>query len=327
MGVSPRALKERVSDWLYAPQPVHALVIGRIVFGMVLFLCYLVRLPDVQALYGPDGVGEPSWFQRFERFPESTQVLARGLEALLPDFSAGAIWLAYTLLLISSLCFAIGFRTRSAGALTWLLSQYFVLGRMPAAYWGWPFVLHAYLLYVVFSPAGRFLSVDDWLRRRGQGEPPRPASEWVTPAWPLRLLQVHLCTVYLTAGWSRIDDPGWLKGRGIYIAVTNMLHSKWVIDWQPFKVPLMLMSYGVFVLEPAAPILLWVRRVGPIIAYLLIAMHLGLEVISNVGWWSFTMIPGLLSFVPRAHLDAVLSRLPGGPELEGTQHAGGSSSP
>jgi hypothetical protein len=72
------------------------------------------------------------------------------------------------------------------------------------------------------------------------------------------------------------------------------------------------LSHLVFILELAAPILLWVPRLA-VVPYMLIAMHLGLEAVTNVGWWSFVMIGGLTSFLPAAHLEAVLTRLPGGP--------------
>jgi hypothetical protein len=315
MGVIAQTQRAAITRWLFAPQPVYPLVVARIVFGAVFFCCYVVRLPDAEALYGPSGLGYAEWFQPFAKYPAITRAIAGAIESVLPAFSDGGMWVAYGALLISSFCFMVGFRTRTAGVITYLLSFYFVLGRLQAGYWGWPFVLHGFLLYVVVSPAGRFLSVDDWWARRKTGAAPRPASQWTTPAWPLRLLQVHVCTVYLTAGWSRIDDPGWLKGRGVYIAVTNMLHSKWVIDWQPYKLPLTFLSHFVFLLEMAAPVLLWVRSLT-IVPYMLIAMHLGLEAISNVGWWSFIMLGGLASFLPTRHLEAVLERLPGGPRRD-----------
>ena len=49
-------------------------------------------------------------------------------------------------------------------------------------------------------------------------------------------------------------------------------------------------------------------RVGPVWAYLLIAMHATLELTTNLGWWGPVMIASLLSFVPAARLEALIAR-------------------
>jgi hypothetical protein len=45
--------------------------------------------------------------------------------------------------------------------------------------------------------------------------------------------------------------------------------------------------------------LLWVPRVGRYYAVALIGMHLGIEVISETGFWQFWMIAALFVFMPR----------------------------
>jgi hypothetical protein len=69
----------------------------------------------------------------------------------------------------------------------------------------------------------------------------------------------------------------------------------------------------VYLLEPSAVFGLWIPRVGVFIAYSLLAMHAGLELLTNVGWWSFAVTPGLLAFVPSRHLEAAFRRLGAGP--------------
>lgn len=74
-------------------------------------------------------------------------------------------------------------------------------------------------------------------------------------------------------------------------------------------------------LEPNAAIGMWIPKVGVLLAYSLIAMHFGLELLNNIGWWSYIMVPGLLTFVPRSHLTAIFARLPGGPARQGRTEA------
>jgi hypothetical protein len=311
--VSPARAYEAVEGWLFEPRPIHALVAGRIVFGGILFLCYLVRLPDAGLLYGANGLSGPDFIQQLVPSGTIFQAIyellsgAVGVQASAP----GPVLLAllYATLLACALSFALGFRTRTTGWIVWLIHLYFYKLRLPMAYWGWPALMQGFMLYVLLSRAGDFFSLDAWLARRRDGGEAPPVSAWVAPAWPLRLLQVHLCAMYATVGWSRIESTGWLAGETVFTAVTTALHSRLVIDWAPFKPLLQLATWFVFVLEPAAVFLLWLPRIGAFVAYSLIAMHMGLEALTNVGWWGFAVLPGLLAFLPRHHVEALFRRL------------------
>ncbi len=309
MAVTPGRAYRATQGWLFDPQPVHALVAGRIVFGSVLFLCYAVRLPDAAMLYGADGLGGPAFFQQLVPSGTIFQAIYDALGLHWPAPGPVALSVLYALALACALCFAAGYRTRLTGWIVWTIHLYFYKLRLPLAYWGWPALMQGFMLYVLLSRAGDFFSLDAWLARRRTGAPAPLVSEWEAPAWPLRLLQVHVCAMYFTVGWSRIHSSGWLAGQTVFTAVTDALHSRLVIDWAPFKPVLRLATWGVFVLEPAAPFLLWVPRVGVFVAYALLAMHAGLELLTNVGWWGFTVAPAVLSFLPRSHLEALFRRL------------------
>ena len=90
------------------------------------------------------------------------------------------------------------------------------------------------------------------------------------------------------------------------------LHSKLVIDWRPFQPVLQLATWIVYPLEPFAVLGLWIPRIGAWVAYALLAMHAGLELLTNVGWWGFAVAPGLLAFVPPSHLERLFRRLGAG---------------
>lgn len=294
-----------VRSWLFAPRPIQPLVIARIVFGGVVFLCHLVRLPDLQTLYGPEGLVGPRWFPQLKPYKGGFSWDAEAalwLDRILPPLTPELIAALYALLLVASLCFALGFRTRASGIVTLLLFVYFSRARLPFAYWGWPRHLQALMLYVIAAPTGRQLSLDAWLR----GD--RTAS-WLAPAWPLRLMQVHTCALYALVGLARLDDLGWWHGQVVYAALADAQFSRILIDWQPWKPLLSLATWGAFALEPLAPVLLWIPRIGPLWAYALIAMHTGLELTTNIGWWSYVMVASLLCFLPTAHVDAILRRV------------------
>ena len=119
--------------------------------------------------------------------------------------------------------------------------------------------------------------------------------------------------MYAVAGWARVENLGWLRGHAVFNAMANSMFSRWLIDWQPFKPVLSAMTWITYGLEPLAPIALWIPRLRVVWVYLLLAVHVGLEVLTNVGWWNLVMIASLTCFLPTAHLEAVFRRLPGGP--------------
>jgi len=316
VGVVSRGL-DATERFFFAPRAIHALVLGRIIFGLSLFLCYVNRLPDVPDLYGPAGLLGPELATRLdsENLYGNAPAFAawtNALRAIVPAPSLAATWVLTGTLLASSLAFALGFFTRSAGFVALVLHHFFVTALAPYSYWGWSLHIQPLMAYLLCAPTGRFLSIDAWLARRRSHTEALPISEWTAPAWPLRLIQIHTCCMYAVSGWARVDDPGWLNGEAVFDAVSVALHAKFAIDWQPFKTLLTIGTYAALLLEGLAPLCLWMGTLGTLFAYALIAMHGSLELTTNLGWWSHIMIASLLCFVPSAHLQQLIRKLPVG---------------
>ena len=77
-------------------------------------------------------------------------------------------------------------------------------------------------------PVGRVLSVDAWRRRRRSVAWVRDAD--AAPLWPLWLLRVQVCLVYLASGISKLVDPDWFGGLVLWDRVVRYQH---VLDPTP----------------------------------------------------------------------------------------------
>jgi hypothetical protein len=301
------ALRGRICDWFFAPAPLHAMVLNRIVLGGVLFLHAASRLPEFDVVYGRDS---GAWSAPYREFvdvvlgPEmalpllpAASVLA-GLAAPLRDLLVQGL---YGALLVSSLAFLLGFRTRPAGCIAVVLHVFF-LGVHPLADWSWAQMIVPFALYVVLSHSGDAVSIDDWrLRRRGE-----PALPQMAPAWPMRLLQVHVAAMYFHAGFARIDDPGWLDGSALFEALSSAIFARFDVDWYAWKSVLVPLCYAAFLLEPVAAFALWVPRLRTACALALLVLHVTLELLTNVGWWNFVMAGGVACFLPTPWLARLL---------------------
>ncbi len=177
---------------------------------------------------------------------------------------------------------------------------------------GWPALMGPFIVYLTLCDAGADLSVDAWLRRRRKArDGPRSNDNDVVlrAPWGMRLLQVHLCTMYLSVGFERLSSPGWTNGEMVLRSLASSTYGRFDVDWFAATAALQGLSYAVFILEPAAPLLLWLKPVSRWWALALIGMHLSLEILLDTGWWQPMMISALLTFVPAAWLRRPLRRL------------------
>jgi hypothetical protein len=276
-----------VEGWFLGPAPLDGLAAARIAFGATLFLCYASRAPVAMDYWGPAGFGGAVFLAQLPDAPPLEQRVLPALAWLRFVPSEGVVWAAWALLLATSAAFALGWRTRLAGALALALHVSFY-ARNPFAYDGsWAQYLTGPLLYTVLAPSGRMWSLD---ARRA------PAASRVAPAWPLRLLQVHTACMYVAAGLSRLDKESWLYGDMVFVALSGTTHSRLAIDWTPWLPLLRIGAWGSLVLEALAPLMLWLPRLGRLWALGLMALHLALELTTNVGFWSYVMIGCLASF-------------------------------
>ena len=203
MRVSPANVYRATQSWLFEPQPAHAMVAGRIIFGVVLFLCYAVRLPDAAILYAADGFGGPEFIQQLVPSGTIFQAVYDGLDFNWRAPGPNSLRLLFSVAMLCALSFACGYRTRTSGWIIWLIHLYFYKLRLPLAYWGWPALMQGFMMYVLLSRAGDFFSVDAWLARRRDGTQAPPVTEWLG-----RLVGLHRSA--RTARISTACPPGGL---------------------------------------------------------------------------------------------------------------------
>lgn len=300
----------RIEAWFFGAVPVHAMVLNRMILGAVLFGHALSRVPEFGLLFGgASGAwsGAQREFVSVYLAPDLGTPMLAAVSAL-AEIPAGPretlLSVLFAVLLASSLAFAVGLFTRLAGGVAVVLHLVF-LAIQPFAYYGWGPLLAPFAVYVLLSPAGNYVSVDAWRRRRAH----LAAPSVLVPAWPMRLLQLHVVAMYFHSGFARIDDLDWLQGEVLFEALSRTLFTRFTLDLHGWKPALLVLSYAVFLLEPVASVALWIPRTRTICALALLAMHVILEILTNVGWWNYMMIGGLLTFLPAPWVERLLPPL------------------
>lgn len=302
--VASRAF-ERAYGWLATPRDSLPMCAARAGLGATLFAAYLQYLPFALVLFGPHGIGGHDTLARHPDFPGNAYEWYTRIRVLHLATSDGVVGLLYGLLLASAAAFAVGFRPRLFGIIAAGLHMVFY-AHTPHIDGGWTALIGPFIFYLVLADCGSQLSVDAWLRRRRGDVEDGPAR---AAPWGMRLLQVHLCTMYMVPGFDRLDSPGWVDGQMVLRSLANTDFGRFDVDWFGAAPILRVVSWMVLVLEPAAPFILWLRHVGRWWAVLLIVMHVGLEIFLDTGWWQPMMISALLTFLPPRWLRRWLPRV------------------
>lgn len=267
-----RLLFESVEHFFFAARANRPLRICRAAFGASLFLHYVSLIGHVQELFGAVGLTGSRFFEHVTWAVPVARGSVRDLRILQAFDSEAVIYSLYALLLVSSLCFAVGYKWRFSGWTALLLHTLFH-AQDEFAFWGWGSLIRPLMAYVLLG-----------------------GGEESGPAWPQRLLQIHVTTIYIVAAWSRIVDPNWLNGSELYGILTDSVFARFDSDLITLKPVLRLLCYAAWGLELSTPLTLWWRRTRRPTVYLLATMHLGLEGLTMVGYWNILLLAALSTF-------------------------------
>lgn len=282
----------RWSRFWFEPESTATLAVVRILFGFVVLAWSISLLPDLSTFFSSGGV-----------LPRQPVVNLPGVWAPFSlSSSFGVEIVTYIAIVAAAVCLILGVGTRLASAIVWLGVLAFTR-RNPYVFNSGDSYLRVVAFYLALTPAGASLSMTRWLRRRSEF--------WRFPRrslWGLRLLQVQVSIVYLSAFWDKLrSGPLWNDG-------TAMSYVLRIGDVTRFPTPVFptnsvainLMTYGTLAVEFSVGVLVWNRRLRPWVLALGIAFHLIIDYSIRVGSFSFVAIVALIAFVsPEASARAI----------------------
>ena len=148
------------------------------------------------------------------------------------------------------------------------------------------------------------------LKRAGGHGPARDARRAGAPVatvsanLALRLIQLHLVVIYGMAGLAKLQGPSWWNGTAIW---KTMATGEFVVlDFTALAAwPLLinLVTHASLALELLYPVLVWVKIVRPLLLAGVVALHVGIAVMSpGLTEFALAMIAGNLAFVSGAWL-------------------------
>lgn len=314
------AVKQWLADWVngwnefwFRPRDPSVLGLLRIATGLMLFYSHLVLALDLTSF-----LGATAWIDN-----ETSRSLHDGTFGP-PDLgrsylwliaSPALLWLHHGATLVITLAFAVGLCTRLTAPLAWFL-QLMYIHRLTGALFGLDQIVTYAAMYLMLAPCGCCFSIDAFLRRRLAGKlASSPLLHWLLPDRvpsvaaniATRLLQIHLCVIYLFGGLAKARGQMWWDGTAVWFSLANYEYQSISMTWMSRYPQLFsLLTHVTLAWELSYSALVWPRRTRPIVLALAVAVHGGIALFMGMITFGVMMLFANLIFVDPIWLRDVL---------------------
>jgi hypothetical protein len=269
----------------------------RICAGFMLFYTHLVWTKDLLGFLGNEGRLSADFVRQFHGS-------GFGWSHLLWIESPAAIWLIHMFALAVFVLLTIGFASRTISVLAFLLTVSYA-HRAAGALFGLDQINVMLAMYLMVGPSGAAFSVD---RLRSH----TPSTTSITANIAIRLIQVHMCVIYLFAGLGKLQGASWWDGTAMWLSLANYEYQSvdmtWLGHW-PWLINFL--THVTVFWEVSYCVLVWPRLTRPIVLFLAVPLHLGIAICLGMITFGTAMLIGNLAFVSPTIVRHLLDRRAG----------------
>lgn len=299
---------EAVSAWdrfWFKPARPHTLALIRILGGAMMLYTHLVWTIDLEAFLGPH-----SWLS-----PE----VARGMQGDSPwawsylDYasSPALLWTLHVAALIVFAMLTLGLFSRVTSVLACFITLMYC-HRLDGSLFGLDQVNAMLSLYLMIGPCGAVYSLDRLIQRaRAGGQLPEPAPS-VSANVAIRLIQLHMCVIYLFGGIGKMRGDTWWLGNAFWFSIANSEYQSLDVTWLGhFPALIALLSHVTVLWETFYCFLIWPRLTRPICLAMAVAVHGGIALCLGMITFGLAMLIGNLAFIAPETIRGLVARLTG----------------
>ncbi|RMG29957.1 MAG: hypothetical protein D6730_03115, partial [Bacteroidetes bacterium] len=263
------SLKQKVVAFFHEPVSPKPLGIFRILIAAFTLLQAAFWYPDWQAFFGPEG-----WVQW-----EISQALNMGWHVHIQDVyellaplgmePEAFVMYFFWVYVISATGLLLGWYTRLWAILTWFC-HFVMMSSLPTFVYGVDIFLHIALFYMMLMPVAKAFSLDV---RQGRVS---PTSNWAVTL-SLRVLQIHLCLAYFSAGYEKMLYAAWWEGNVLWRSMVQPDFRQFDMEWLAYYpwIP-MLLSWGTMFIETFYFMGMYVRRLRVFWLAAMAGLHIGI---------------------------------------------------
>jgi Vitamin K-dependent gamma-carboxylase len=300
----------RWNDFWFRPRTSHTLSLIRIATGLMLAYIHFVWLLRAEDFFGKESL--------------ISNELSRRLHA--NDFAWTYFWQLESFGLISahqimailaSLCVAAGFLTRCMVPIVWFMTL-MVCHRMTGFLFGLDQVTMWLIMYLILAPSGSLWSIDSKISKTLNSQTSGSFCRWLFPTSQLssmttvatRLMQIHLCIVYLFGGLAKLRGEMWWDGSAMWFSAVAYEYQSCDLTWLGrWPMAAAVMTHITVFWETFYCFLIWRPRLRPVMLGIALAVHGGIALFLGMITFGFMMIVANLSFVEPAWIESLISRI------------------
>jgi len=299
-----KAVARQWDRFWFTPQQPHTLALIRICGGAMLLYTHLVWSLNLGAFLGPSG-----WL------PTQTVVLMKQTESghvyawsyLYYVESPALLWTLHIAALIVLAMLTVGFYTRVTSILAFIITLSYC-HRLEGSLFGLDQINALIATYLMVGSSGAVYSVDRWLAlRRNKNLPIEPS---IGTNIAVRLIQVHMCVIYLFGGIGKARGALWWDGSALWFAFATLEYQSLDMTWTVHAPWLLaLMSHITLFWELSYVFLIWPKLTRPIMLILAVLVHAGIGLAMGMKTFGLVMIIANLAFVYPEYVEATVAAL------------------
>lgn len=257
--------------------------------GAMLVYVHLIWLSQVSDFFGPHAWIDAQTLRYLHEMDYSRSYLTYISSPLV-------VGLHEVLAMVASGMMAVGLLTRFSAPLAWFMTL-MVCHRQTGALFGLDQIVMMLAMYLMLCPCGAVYSLDARAqRRRGQVMPASGGSVLINIS--TRLIQLHLCVIYLFGGLSKMRGDFWWEGSAMWWSIVNYEYQSLDVTWLG-KWPLVIatLTHATLFWETFYAALIWPRLTRPLVLAMAVFVHGGIAVALGMPTFGFMMLVANLVFI------------------------------
>jgi len=311
------ALVKSVSDWgremirgwdrfWFTPALPHTLALVRIFGGAMLFYTHAVWSLNLNAF-----LGRESWLNT-----KTAALLNQDLGGhnyawsyLYYINSPALLWILHIAALVVFAMLTVGLFTRVTSILAWAITIAYC-NRLTGTLFGLDQMNAFIATYLMIGDSGGVWSLDLWLASRRPIAARSPDLAMHSPTHALthspsiatniavRLLQIHMCVIYLFGGIHKMFGGTWWDGTALWFAFAQLEYQSLDMTWLVHhRWLLALLTHVTVFWETFYCFLVWPRLTRPLCLAMAVGVHLGIAICLGMKTFGLVMIIGNLAFI------------------------------
>lgn len=195
----------------------------------------------------------------------------------------------YIVLAVAALLLLVGFQTK-LNVFICLLIHIMVFNSYNLIAFGFDGFLFSLLFYCLIFPTHKVYTIDQLMDKKHR---PLDAAQL---SLFLGVVQVHLCIVYFTAGYSKLGGQEWMNGTAIWKAINQpqfyTAFTPLIKSLACYPVISYALTWGTLLAETAFPFLIWIKwaKVRAVILISIVMMHIFIAVVMGLQLFAWIMI-------------------------------------